>query len=427
MSLLRKNIFIASSPNMEKDDVWLAFKLLLQPWKWRDERPVIEFEKQIENYLGVDANGKGTKAVAFDSARSAFYLLLKAYGIGKGDEVLMPSFTCVVVVNSVIHAGATPVYVDIDPKTFNIDQKDLFNKISGKTKAILVQHTFGVPINVEKIRSIVGPDIKIIEDLAHILGGELETEKAGVKKQKFGTFGDAAILTFGIEKMISSVRGGMAVVKDEKIYQALKSEQKTLPDFFYSRILFWLLNPIIWSITNPLYYLGIGKLTFGRVVSKLGHILGFMGNMMEKPEYSGGWPDWMPAKMPGALAQIGINQLKKLGRFNEHRRKLAKIYDNELGLDYSANSGYTPLRYPVLVNDQMKAHKLAKKEHIILGNWYGKILFTKEEFLPGLNFEKSQNPNTVEITNKIVNLPLYIKVTEDDARMIGQMIKGQVS
>lgn len=425
MRLFKKNIFIASSPNMERDDVWLAFKLLLQPWKWRDEKPVIEFEKQIENYLGVDVNGKGSQAVAFDSARSAFYLLLKAYGIGEGDEVLMPSFTCVVVVNSVIHAGAVPVYVDIDPKTFNIDPADLARKFHpGKTKAILVQHTFGIPIDIEKVRSVVGPDVKIIEDLAHILGGEIAI--AGGKKQKFGTFGDAAILTFGIEKMISSVRGGMAVTKDEKIYQALKAEQKGLPDFFYSRILIWLVNPIIWAITNPLYYVGIGRVTFGRIVSKLGHLLGLMGNMMEKPEYSGGWPDWMPAKMPGALAEIGMKQLKKLDRFNDHRRKIAKVYDEVLGLDYSKQSGYTPLRYPILITEPGELQRTAKLHHIILGNWYGKILFTKEEYLPGLNFEKSQNPNTVQITEKIVNLPLYIKVTEEDAKKIGQLVKAYV-
>lgn len=415
MKIFKKNIFIASSPNMQRDDVWLAVRLLFQSWKWKSSRYVDEFEYEIEKYMGA-----GRKAIAFDSARSSLLLILKEFGIGKGDEIIVPSFTCIVVVNAVLACGAKPVYIDTDPESLNIDLADLDKNITKKTKAILVQHTFGVPIDVKEIRRIVGSNVRIIEDLAHILGGEIDGEKFGTFKET-----DAAILTFGIEKMMSTMRGGMALVKDEKIYENLKKVQRDLPNFSSLQILSWLINPIVWSLINPLYFIGIGKLTIGRAFSFVGHKIGIMGNMMEGCEYKGCWPKWMPAKMPGVLALIGINQLKKLDRHNEHRREIAAIYDSILNprKEYSKIPGYTPLRYPVLVKNPVRVHKIFKKEHIILGNWYHKFLFTKKQFLDDVGFEIKEYPKTEKITEHIINLPLFWRVDEKDVRDIVEIVK----
>jgi len=189
-----KPIFIAASPNTQKDDIWITIKQLLQPWNWFGTTSVKVFEEQVSAYLE-----ENVKALAFDSARSAFYLILQAYGIKKEDEVILPSFSCLVVANPVKWVGASPVYADIDKETFNIDYEDLEDKVSDKTRAVLVQHTFGMPVDIPKdFEKIVGKDVKIIEDVAHSLGGTLNG-------QKLGTLGDAAILTFGIEKVISTV------------------------------------------------------------------------------------------------------------------------------------------------------------------------------------------------------------------------------
>jgi len=409
-----KNIFIAASPNIQKDDIGLIFKNLFQPWKWKKAESTREFEKEFEDYMN---NGNGEfKALAFDSARSCFFLYLKAVGIGKGDEVIMPSFTCVVIVNSVLATGAKPVYVDTDPKTFNIDLDKLKEKVNEKTKAILVQHTFGIPVDVEKVRELVGENVKIIEDTAHILGGKTRDGR------KFGVLGDASVHTFGIEKMMTTMRGGMVLVKDERVYESLKNKQAGLPNFSSLRIFVWLLNPIIWAIATPLYYVGIGKLTIGRIISKIGHKIGAMGNMVEDCEYGGCWPEWMPAKMPGVLATVGRNQLKKLDMFNEHRKRIAKIYDKELGLEFSKISGYTPLRYPILVENPREAQKALKKEHVILGNWYNKILFTDEKYLNELGFDKQKYPDVQMLAKKIINLPTFVGVDENDASMIAQKV-----
>ena len=140
-------VFIGASPNTEKDDIKLALKLLVQPWRWREdkENSVNKFEEMVSEYHG------GINTVAMDSARSAFYLLLKAYEIGPGDEVILPSFSCLVIANPVIWVGAKPVYVDIDKETFNLSLDDLKKKLTNKTKIILVQHTFGLPVELEKV------------------------------------------------------------------------------------------------------------------------------------------------------------------------------------------------------------------------------------------------------------------------------------
>src|SRR4030066_591128 len=112
-------IAISLAPNMEKDDVWLALKMLFSPINWFNFRITEKLENKFAHYFGMEY-----KALAVNSGRSAEYLILKSLGIGKGNEVVIQAFTCVVVANPILWLGATPVYIDID-KTFNLDSKKL--------------------------------------------------------------------------------------------------------------------------------------------------------------------------------------------------------------------------------------------------------------------------------------------------------------
>ncbi|MBN1331943.1 DegT/DnrJ/EryC1/StrS family aminotransferase [Candidatus Dojkabacteria bacterium] len=404
-----ENLFIGTSPNIQKDDIWLIFKLLLQPWKWGRQEYVKDFESQMAEYLGGEVH-----SVAFDSARTSLFQLLKAWEIGGGDEVIVPSFTCVVVVNPILELGAKPVYIDTDPVTLNIDLEDLSSKVTKNTKAILVQHTFGIPVDVKRVREIVGPDVIIIEDLAHYLHPKAISVES-----------DAAILTFGIEKMMTSMRGGMAVVKDgnEKIFEKLVAAQSEAKRFGRWRIFKWLLNPLIWAVATPTYFWGFGRMSFGRLLSKLGHKLGMMGNAMEVCEYRGCFPNWMPAKMPGALAILGMNQLGKLDVLNEHRSRIAGIYEGKLEKKNSNIKDYFPLRYPLLVKNPAEVKAVFRKKHVIIGNWYERILYTRPEYLKDLQLDLLDIPNTVKITKHIINLPTFIKVSKNDAREIADTVK----
>ena len=400
-------VFIGASPNTEKDDIKLALKLLFQPWRWREdkENSVNKFEEMVSEYHG------GINTVAMDSARSAFYLLLKAYEIGPGDEVILPSFSCLVIANPVIWVGAKPVYVDIDKETFNLSLDDLKKKLTNKTKIILVQHTFGLPVELEKVREIVGNDVKIVEDIAHSLGGKY-------KGQKIGTIGDASVATFGIEKVISCVRGGMALVKDDKIAEKIRNELESAPHFSLLRIKIALLNPILWWLITPVYYVGVGKATIGRAFSFVAHKLGIMGIMIEKCEYDTQKPSWLPARMPSALTRLGMSQFKKLDRFNNHRREIAKIYEEKFGAyKVDQNTKHNYLRYPLLVEpeNRLKIYRNASKYHIVLGNWYKNILYAPDSSLAKLGYKKGDTPNAEWVSERIINLPTAINVNEGDA------------
>src|SRR2546426_364814 len=132
-----KPISISLSPNVQKDDVNLALKLLFQPWKWKSGKEIKKLEDSFKSFYGVKY------AVSFNSGRSAFYAILKALDLERGRDVMLQAFTCNAVPNPILWANLNPVYVDCG-KDFNIDITDLKNKIR-PGGILVVQHTFGLP------------------------------------------------------------------------------------------------------------------------------------------------------------------------------------------------------------------------------------------------------------------------------------------
>ena len=145
---LIKPITISLSPNTEKDDIWLALKLVFCPWKWKKGRAIEELENEFKKFLKVKY------AFAFNSGRTSLMAILKGFGLEKESEVLLQAFTCNAAVNPVIWSGLKPVYVDCDEDNFNIDIEDLKKKITSKSKVVIVQHTFGMPAEMVKILEI---------------------------------------------------------------------------------------------------------------------------------------------------------------------------------------------------------------------------------------------------------------------------------
>ena len=161
-------------------------------------------EKEFKKYLGVKY------AISFNSGRSAFLAILNSLELKNDDEILLQAFTCNAVPNPIIWAGLKPVYVDCDEKTFNIDIEDLKRKITQKSKVVIVQHTFGLPAEMDEILEICQKNnLILIEDCAHSLGAEY-------KGKKVGTFGKAAFFSFSRDKVISSVYGGMVATNDDE-------------------------------------------------------------------------------------------------------------------------------------------------------------------------------------------------------------------
>jgi len=408
---MSKPIFIATHPNFEKDDIDIVSKNFPTLPNENDKSIINNFEKIVAEYFN-------ESAFAIDSARSALYVLLKELHLPGNSEVILPAFSCMVIANAVKWAGLKPVFVDCNKENFNYDLIDLQKKITERTKVILVQHTFGFPEDMQKIKEISGDNIFIVEDLAHSLGGIL-------KGQKLGTFGDAAILTFGIEKVISSIRGGMIVVKNQELAQRIRLNIANLKPFPDNNTSVALFGVLLWRLFTPIYYLGIGKITLGKMLVYLAHKLGLMGNMIEDCEYDTCQPEWLPAKMSPTLAILGINQFYKLERFNNHRIEISNIYQKELGINYHTEetSKNIFLRFPLVVEKRDELLIEAKKQKIVLGDWYKTILYAPEKTLALLGYARGTCPNAEYFSKRIVNLPTFINLTTKDALRISSIIK----
>ena len=162
------------------------------------------FEEEFSKIVGY------RECVAVNSGTSALHLSLLALGIGSGDEVILPSFTFAATANVVVLAGATPVFVDIDPKTFCINADLIQSVISKKTKAIIVVHLYGLAADMKKILEIAKINsLLVVEDAA-------QAHLASIDNKNVGTFGDAAAFSFYPTKNMTSGEGGMVVLKNSK-------------------------------------------------------------------------------------------------------------------------------------------------------------------------------------------------------------------
>lgn len=175
------------------------------------------FEKDLESYLG-----NGSHVAALSSGTAALHLALILLGVEKGDEVICQSFTFSASANPIVYLGATPIFVDSEPDTWNICPNHLEEAIKDriakgkKPKAIIAVHLYGMPYKVDEIKKISEKyDIPIVEDSAEALG-------SSYKGQKCGTFGDISILSFNGNKIITTSGGGALVS------QSLKHKQKAI-------------------------------------------------------------------------------------------------------------------------------------------------------------------------------------------------------
>ena len=171
---------------------------------------VSEFEDKFAGYLGVEG------AVSTQSGTAAIHIALHELGIGAGDEVIVPALTFVATVNPVAYVGATPVFADVDPVTWNIDPGDIERKITKKTKAIIPVHIYGNPCDMDRITEIAAREkISVIEDATESLGAKYNARHTG-------TIGDFGCFSFNGNKVITTGGGGMVIGKDKKRLDHIK-------------------------------------------------------------------------------------------------------------------------------------------------------------------------------------------------------------
>jgi len=414
-----KPIFIALSPNTEKDDAFLALRLLFSPWKWKKGKVVSQLENKFKHYLGVKY------AFAFNSGRTALMAILNALEIEKKSEVLIQAFTCNALVNPIKWAGLSPQYVDIDKKTLNMDVDDLERKITSKSRVVIAQHTFGNPADIDKIQEICKKhNLILLEDCAHALG-------AGYNGRKVGTFGKAGFFSSGRNKMISSVYGGVAVTNDDDLARKIRRFQKDISrpsGIWIARQLF---HPILCQLLiKPLF--SFSKLGAGALF--LFQKAGLISKAVNEREKKGETPAYFPGKMPLVLAELGIRQMQKLEKFIRHGKSLCQIY--ETGLSESVftlpgrSNNRVYMRYSVLTHglEADKIRKMASQEKIFLDDgWHTSPIVPPGTVLKNMEYEFGMCPCAEEVAREIINLPTNINTTKKDAKRIIEFLKSVVN
>ncbi len=418
MKLFKKPVFVSVSPNAEADDVWLALRLLFSPWRWIRGGAPARFKDELQRYLGID------RVFLFDSGRTSLYAILTARGLQKDDEVLVQAFTCTAAVNPILWFGAKPVYVDIDANTYNMEVEDLKRKISLRSRILIVQHTFGIPANLDAILKVAHEhDLFVIEDVAHALGGEHSGKK-------LGTFGDAAIFSFGRYKIISSVFGGAAIAREKSLGDRLEELHRewSYPSYFW--IFGQLFYPVLLSVAKPFY----NFLSLGKIPVVLARKLSLISPSVYAREKQGGRPGFGPSRMPNALAVLGSHQLKKLVLFNDHRRELADAYRKRLENSGFALPTVSPedravfLTFPIQVLNEELAFRILKKsrsdEGMYLENWPAKkVIGPQGTSLEKLRYEEGRCPVAESVALRVVTLPTNPRTTIGDANRVADFLR----
>lgn len=205
-----------------------------------------EFEKAFASYIGVK------HAITTTSGTSALHLSLRTLGVGPGDEVIVPDFTMFATILSVVYCGATPVFIDCERETYNLDVEQLPAKITEKTKAIIPVHLFGHPCDMDPILTIASNhNIAVVEDAAEVHGAEY-------RGRKCGSMGNINAFSFYGNKIITTGEGGMVVTDDD----ALAERARSLKDLAHVPVRRFLHQEVAYNyrMTNLQAAVGLGQM-----------------------------------------------------------------------------------------------------------------------------------------------------------------------
>ncbi len=413
-------------PNFQIDDGFVALKQLLFG-RWISNTHSKQYcENWFNDYLK-QTEDPNFRAYFTTNARHGLYLLLKTLDLPKDSEVLVQGFSCIVVPNAVLQANLVPTTCDISAKTFNFDLDAVEKYITKKTKVWIIQHNMGLVMNMTKVQQIAERNnLILIEDCAHSLGGMHDGKPVGC-------FGDAAIFSFGRDKIISTTNGGVVTFNpQQRAWQNnFENEYKNLNQVNQKQTDENLLYPVlVVFFIRPLY-----RLLLGKIVAVLNLRLRLTGEVYTNGEKSA--EVFVTAtQYSNQLYPLLANQLKKVTVLNDHRKKLATIYAQYFGVEYGPNSVY--LRFPLYLKSVTKSEKVdfnstrydqimikAKSLGIYLGSWYTQTFVgsNQSEHDNSYLFTPDTTPTTAKlIQHQVINLPTNIHTSVDEARLICKVI-----
>lgn len=369
------NIPIAK-PFLDREEEGAVIEVIRSGWVSQGPK-VKEFEERFSEYVGAKY------AVATTSCTTALHAALAVSGIGQGDEVIVPSLSFIATVNSVVHAGATPVFADIDPETCNITTGTIEKVITNKTRAVMPVHQMGLPVDLDQIVNLCKKlGLLLIEDAACAIGSEY-------KGKKIGGHGNTACFSFHPRKVITTGEGGMITTDDPDIDARLRR-------FRHHGM----------SVSD------IERHMANRVIIETYPEIGYNYRMTD------------------IQAAMGIVQLRKLPFIIERRRQIAEFYNKELSKipcikvpkvpDYAYHnyqSYWIGLLDSAPVSRDVLMQKLIEKG---ISTRRGIMAIHIEECYSRY---KVFLPETERITKNTVLLPIYPSMTVEEKEYVVQCMK----
>lgn len=344
-----RSLILHSRPTIDSDDIASVTKVL-QSNHLEDGKIVIELEKFVSKYFYKNY------AIAVSTGFAAIHLSLIALGIKKGDDVIIPSYSCSALLNPIKLLGGNPVIVDINKNSFNISLCEVKMLLTKKTKAIIIPHIFGFPAKIDKLNLL---NIPIIEDCAQALGGHY-------KNQLLGTIGELGIYSFYASKMICAGDGGMIITGNSEFNKTIRNYRY----YGHKRM-----HPYV------AYNYHLTNLPSALALSQLKKIDAF------------------------------ISQRKKIAAIYDN------AFHNEAGIfiDFENKKDSCYYRYPVRLNIDIEYVKSKMAEKGIQCG-YGVL----EGLHQLENLKSNRFPNTEYNLKTILSLPIYPTLTKDKAVYIAE-------
>ena len=360
---------------LDEEDIKMVNEAIRRGMFWAIGPNVERFENMLSEYNGAK------HALVFNSGTSALHAALLAHNIGKGHEVIVPSFTFIATANAPLFVGAKPVFADIEEDTFGLNPEDVKRKITKKTKAIIPIHYGGCPCLINELAQIAKENnLLFVEDAAESLG-------ASVKGKKVGTFGDCAILSFCSNKVITTGEGGAVLTDSAELYEKLKLVR-----------------------------------SHGRAETS---------NYFSSNEYMDYVALGYNFRMSDITAALGIAQLKKLDKIIKMRRKIADKLSARLSQINSVDVPGPPdaffhvyQMYTIRVKEGQRKRD-ALLTHLGKNGIMAKVYFPPVHFTHfyrnGLGYN-CKLPVTEKVSQEVLTLPMYPSLTEEEIDYIADKV-----
>ena len=356
---------------IEDDDIEAVVKILKSDFLTTGPA-ILEFEEAVANYVGAKY------AVSFSNGTAALHGACFAAGIQEGDEVITTPMTFAASANCVLYQGGTPVFADIDDSTYNIDPKQIEEKITSKTKAIIPVHFTGQPAELDEIHRLAQEhNLIVIEDAAHALG-------ASYKKKRIGGLSDMTMFSFHPVKHITSGEGGVITTNDDVYYQKLLQFRShgIIKD-----------QQLMTESHGPWYY----------EMQSLG----------------------FNYRMTDIQAALGANQLKKIDHFLSRRKHYVSLYNeafesrDEIRIPAQHPDGDSSWHLYIirLQTEKMKVSRKVIYEELMKENIGVNVHYIPVHKMPyyqQLGYGKETYPVAEKLYEEILTLPLFPKMSVDD-------------